>query len=172
MKIKILPMALFLFFLIIFIIFFKSLKISNTYSPQINIDKQIPFFTAKIFDKKNKINSGEIFITDDYYLMNIWASWCLPCKDEHPFLMKLSKENNVKIIGINYKDNFENAKKFLLELGNPYNIILTDGDGTLGIEWGAFGVPETYLIYKKKIIKKVIGPLNKNSILEIKKLVK
>ena len=104
--------------------------------------------------------------------MNIWASWCAPCRDEHPFLLNLGKQDNLEIIGLNYKDNTENAKKFLKELNNPYKVILTDKDGIIAIEWGAYGVPETFLIYDKKIIKKYIGPLNLNSLLEIKELIK
>ena len=76
--------------------------------------------------------------------MNIWASWCVPCRDEHPFLMNLSDEKNIKIIGLNYKDNNENAKNFLSILNNPYDTILLDLDGTIAIEWGAYGVPESF----------------------------
>ena len=104
--------------------------------------------------------------------MNIWASWCVPCRDEHPFLLNLSKLDNIEIIGLNYKDNNQKAKKFLNELDNPYKVILSDKDGTIAIEWGAYGVPETFLIHDKKIIKKFIGPLNTNSLLEIKKFIK
>ena len=82
----------------------------------------------------------------------------------------LSNQNNIEIIGLNYKDNSESAKNFLKELGSPYKIILSDNDGTIAIEWGAYGVPETFLIYNKKIIKKIIGPLSRNSLLEIKKM--
>ena len=78
----------------------------------------------------------------------------------------------MEIIGLNYKDKDENAKNFLKELGNPYEIILSDKNGTVAIEWGAYGVPESFLIYKKKIIKKFIGPINSDSLLEIKKLIK
>ena len=104
--------------------------------------------------------------------MNIWASWCVPCKDEHPFLMNLSKKNYIEIVGLNYKDNNEKAKLFLKELDNPYNIIFSDKDGIIAIEWGAYGVPESFLIHDKKIIKKIIGPLDANSLKEIKKLIK
>ena len=86
--------------------------------------------------------------------------------------MSLSKEENLKIIGLNYKDKKDNAKNFLNELNNPYDLILIDEDGTIAIEWGAFGVPETFLIYKNRIVKKIIGPLNNKSLLEIKKLIK
>jgi cytochrome c biogenesis protein CcmG/thiol:disulfide interchange protein DsbE len=83
----------------------------------------------------------------------------------------LNKEEKIEIIGLNYKDDKKNAKIFLKELGNPYNIVLSDEDGTVAIEWGAYGVPETFLIYDNKIIKKIIGPINENSIVEIKMLI-
>tara|TARA_E500000331_G_scaffold236765_1_gene227097 strand:- start:486 stop:722 length:237 start_codon:yes stop_codon:yes gene_type:complete len=78
----------------------------------------------------------------------------------------------VKVFGINYKDNKDKAEKFLKELGNPYEKIIFDKNGTVAIEWGAYGVPESFLIYNGKIIKKYIGPLKKKSIREIKLLVK
>ena len=111
-----------------------------------------------------------LVVENKFYLVNIWASWCVPCKDEHAFLMNLSKQKNIKIIGINYKDKNKNAINFLKELSSPYQTVLLDLDGTLAIEWGAYGVPETFLIYNKKIIKKFIGPLNQDSLFELKKL--
>ena len=96
----------------------------------------------------------------------------MPCKDEHPLLMNLSKNKKIEIIGLNYKDNFKNAEKFINELGNPYSKILLDKDGTKAIEWGAFGVPETFLIYENQIIKKFIGPLNIKLIQEIENTIK
>ena len=169
MKKKIFPLTLIIFFLIIFFVFFKGLQNSNIYTPKIALDKEIPFFKAESF-KNNLLSSDEIFSENKFYLMNIWASWCIPCKEEHPFLMNLSKEKHIEIIGLNYKDNNENAKQFLRELNNPYDIILLDDDGTIAIEWGAYGVPESFLIYDKRIIKKIIGPLNSISTKEIKKL--
>ena len=80
-------------------------------------------------------------------------------------------QENIEVIGLNYKDNNKNAKKFLEELDNPYKIILLDEDGTISIEWGAYGVPETFLIYDKKIIKKVVGPLNEILLKEINELI-
>ena len=105
-------------------------------------------------------------------LINIWASWCLPCKDEHAYLLKLKSLNNLNIIGINYKDNENNAKQFLSELGNPYTNIITNPNGINSIELGAFGVPETFLIYRNRIIKKFIGPLDLNMVDEIKKIIR
>ena len=86
--------------------------------------------------------------------------------------MKLKKNEKIEIIGLNYKDKEKNAKKFLNELGDPYKKILSDSDGTISIEWGAYGVPESFLIHKNKVIKKIIGPLNDSSFKEIERLVK
>ena len=172
MKIKSVPLIVILLFITFFIIFYKGLKNSNIYVPNINDEKEIPSFTTQFFDTNIKINSDEIFKEDYYYLMNIWSSWCLPCREEHRFLMELNKEKNLKIIGFNYKDNIKDAKQFLDDLKNPYSNIFLDKDGLIAIEWGAYGVPESFLIYNKKIIKKVIGPLNTNFVDEIKRLIK
>ena len=169
MKFKILPIFLTIIFSIIFLIFYKGLQNSNIYTPKNNIQKDIPSFKVRIFDTTNEINSKEIFKDNQFYLMNIWASWCVPCRDEHSFLLDLNNQKNIKIIGLNYKDNNRSAKNFLKELGNPYNVILLDEDGTIAIEWGAYGVPESFLIYNKKVIKKIIGPLSENLLKEIKK---
>ena len=96
----------------------------------------------------------------------------MPCRDEHPLLMSLKENNNLEIIGINYKDKNKNAQNFIESYGNPYSKILLDKDGTIAIEWGAYGVPETFLIFENQIIKKYIGPLNSNSILEINEFIK
>tara|TARA_B100001057_G_scaffold68045_1_gene61787 strand:- start:421 stop:939 length:519 start_codon:yes stop_codon:yes gene_type:complete len=170
MKINIFPTFLVIISLIVFFIFYKGLHNSNIYIPETSIEKDIPTFKAKIFDTENYINSENIFKQDKFYLINIWSSWCVPCREEHSFLIELSNKKNIKIIGLNYKDNIENAKNFLKELNNPYDIILLDKDGTISIELGAYGVPETFLIYKKKIIKKIVGPLNENSFSKIKNL--
>ena len=172
MKIKIAPLIIIFLFITFFVIFFKGLKNTSIYVPVVNYEKEIPSFTTNLFDTNTTINSDKIFNEDIYYLMNIWASWCVPCREEHQFLMELKKEKNLKIIGFNYKDDTKNAKKFLDDLKNPYSNIFLDKDGLIAIEWGAYGVPESFLIYNKKIIKKVIGPLNDNLTSEIKKLIK
>ena len=170
MKTKIFPIFLIFTFLIIFFVFYKGLQNTNVYTPIIKSEIKIPNFDAKEFFSKDKINSDQIFIGSDYYLLNIWASWCAPCKEEHKYLMDLSEKENIKIIGQNYKDNFDNAKNFLINLDNPYDLIFLDNDGTIAIEWGAYGVPETFLIQNNKIIKKIIGPLNEKLVFEIKEL--
>ena len=98
----------------------------------------------------------------------------MPCREEHKYIVKISNELDVNLIGLNYKDKESSAKKFINDYGNPYNAILVDNDGTNSIELGAYGVPETFIINNKnkKIIKKYIGPLNKISFNEIKQIIK
>ena len=171
MKSKTLPIFLITIFIIIFYIFYKGLQNSNIYTPDTKVKKNIPIFEAKVFDSSQIIKSENLFYKNNFYLFNVWASWCIPCKDEHPFLMKLSKNKNIVLIGLNYKDNVLNAKNFLNKYNNPYEIIIQDIDGTIGIEWGAYGVPETFIINKDKIIKRIIGPLNEKSFSEIKEII-
>ena len=172
MKNKFLLFSVSLIFLFIFTIFYRGLQDTNIYSPEVKINTKIPSFSAELFYSNKIVNSFEIFDLNKYYLLNIWSSWCVPCRQEHPLLIDLAKNKNVKVFGINYKDNKNKAEKFLKELGNPYEKIILDKNGTVAIEWGAYGVPESFLIYNGKIIKKYIGPLKKKSIREIKLLVK
>ena len=160
-----------IFFVFVFAIFYKGLNKPNLYSPNANI-KSIPEFNSETLIKKKSLNSKDIFNKNKFYLLNIWASWCVPCRDEHSLLIDLSKSKRIEIIGLNYKDNSNNAERFINELGNPYSIILLDRKGTKAIEWGAFGVPETFLIYENKIIKRYIGPLNSKLVDEIKNYIK
>ncbi|WP_435088243.1 DsbE family thiol:disulfide interchange protein [Candidatus Pelagibacter bacterium nBUS_29] len=172
MKNKFLPFSIVLIFITIFIIFYKGLQDTNIYTPEVKINYEVPSVSVELFDSGKTVNTLEIFNTDKFYLLNIWSSWCVPCRQEHLILMDLIKNDNLKIIGINYKDTKKNAKKFLEELGNPYDKIIFDNDGTNAIEWGAYGVPESFLINKNKIIKKYIGPLSKESMEEIKLFIK
>ena len=172
MKDKLIPSIIIISFIIIFLIFYKGLQETNIYTPKSEIKKDIPIFSSIKFDSKENVNSSEIFNSNKFYLLNIWASWCVPCKDEHPLLINLGKNKRIEIIGLNYKDNLSNAEKFINELGNPYSTILLDRDGTEAIEWGAFGVPESFLIYENKIIKRYIGPLSLDLVNEIKSYIK
>ncbi len=171
MKKRLISFLIVILFIFVFVVFYKGLNKTSNYKPKSEI-KDVPEFISVSFFSKEEIDSKKIFNENKYYLLNIWASWCVPCRDEHPILINLSKDDNLEIIGLNYKDNLRNAKKFLDELRNPYKEILIDQDGIIAIEWGAFGVPETFLVYENKIIKKFIGPLNQNSFLEIKQLIK
>tara|TARA_Y100001958_G_scaffold132135_1_gene101650 strand:+ start:2570 stop:3085 length:516 start_codon:yes stop_codon:yes gene_type:complete len=171
MKAKFFSIILIFFFSIIFLIFYKGLQNSNIYVPE-KIIKKTPTFRAEVFLTNEKVNSNDLLSGDFFYLINIWSSWCVPCKDEHLFLMKLKEQKNLRIIGLNYKDKKQNAQNFLKELDNPYSIILNDTKGTLAIEWGAYGVPESFLVYDKKIIKKIIGPIDRKSLITIMELIK
>jgi len=173
MKNKILIILIIFFFIFCFIVLFKGLNNSNIYVPKLKSEKILINFKSKELFSEIEISSDQLFIDSDFYILNIWSSWCLPCRDEHKFLMQLSKNSSLMIVGLNYKDKPINAKKFLNELGNPYSTILLDTDGTISIELGAYGVPETFLINdEKKIIKKIIGPINKQLINEINLMIK
>ena len=172
MKNKIFPIAVTLFFIMIFVIFYKGLQDTNIYTPETSSNSKISTFSVQLFYSNEITNSSEIFNLDQFYLLNIWSSWCVPCRQEHPLLMDLAKNKNIKIFGLNYKDERSNAENFLKELGNPYQQIIFDKEGVNAIELGAYGVPESFLIFKNKIIKKYIGPLNQDSIKQIKQLIK
>ena len=172
MKKKFLPLFMVIVFGFIFIVFYKGLEDSNIYTPDTKFKNKVPIFKTTDFYSGVSLNSSDIFEFDKNYLLNIWSSWCVPCRQEHPLLMKLNEDSKIIIIGMNYKDNKKNAQSFLKELGNPYEMVLVDLDGTIAIDWGAYGVPESYLIYNNKIIKKFIGPLNQQLINEMKLLVK
>ena len=171
MKRKSISLLIISILIFIFTIFYKGLDDSNFYKPKSKI-LEIPQFFSKNFYINEEIDSKKIFDEDRYYLFNIWASWCIPCRDEHPMLIDLSKNQQLSIIGLNYKDKLANAKRFLEDLGDPYEKILIDQDGTISIEWGAIGVPETFLIYQNRIVKKFMGPLNENSLIEIQQIIK
>ena len=172
MKNKLLLFSIGLVFIIIFIIFYKGLQNTNIYTPESKISYEIPLVSVELFNSNEIVSTKEIFNSDNYYLLNIWSSWCVPCRQEHSILMELTKNDNLNVIGINYKDAKKNAKNFLNELGNPYDEIIFDDKGTNAIEWGAYGVPDTFLINKNKIIKKYIGPLTNNSMEEINLFIK
>lgn len=104
-------------------------------------------------------------------LVNVWASWCIPCNDEAPLLMKLAKDTRLQIIGIAYKDKADNARRFLGHYGNPYSAVGFDGNGRAAINWGVYGVPETFIVGRDaRIHYKLVGPItpyNIGSVLEV-----
>jgi cytochrome c biogenesis protein CcmG/thiol:disulfide interchange protein DsbE len=93
-------------------------------------------------------------------VVNVFASWCVPCRDEHPQLLALSR-SGVRLVGINYKDDPENARRFLGSLGNPYSAVGSDASGRTAVEWGVYGVPESFVVDSEGIIRfKQIGPIS------------
>lgn len=111
-------------------------------------------------------------------VVNVWASWCVPCHDEAPLLVELGRDKRLQIVGINYKDQSDNARRFLGRYGNPYGVVGVDAKGRAGIEWGVYGVPETFIIGRDgNIAYKLVGPItadNFNTVLkpEIDKVLK
>jgi cytochrome c biogenesis protein CcmG/thiol:disulfide interchange protein DsbE len=93
-------------------------------------------------------------------LVNVWASWCVPCHDEAPLLTEIGKDTRFQIVGINYKDAADNARRFLGRYGNPFSVVGVDGNGRASIEWGVYGVPETFIVGKDgRIVYKLVGPI-------------
>tara|TARA_B100001175_G_C19125366_1_gene456311 strand:- start:35 stop:562 length:528 start_codon:yes stop_codon:yes gene_type:complete len=169
MKNKILIFTISIAFLLLFLVFFKGLKNPILYKPNIQLNSDLPEFETQDFFTEKIIFSKDLFSDKDVYLINIWSSWCLPCKEEHPYLLKFQNNTSAKLIGINYKDQKKNASQFLKQLRNPFDKIINDKDGTISINLGAYGVPETFLIKNNKIVKKVIGPINEKNYVEILK---
>ena len=173
MKNKFILVLIIFFSFFCFLVLFKALNNTNIYSTKNVVNKSIINFSLPNLYTEKNISTEEMFKGSKFYILNIWASWCLPCRDEHPLLMQLNENSKIKIIGLNYKDNLNKAKNFINEFGNPYSQIIIDSDGTLGVEFGAYGVPETFIIDKnKQIIKKFVGPINKEIVEEIKLIIK
>jgi cytochrome c biogenesis protein CcmG/thiol:disulfide interchange protein DsbE len=98
-------------------------------------------------------------------VVNVWASWCIPCHDEAPLLTDLAKDKRFQLVGINYKDAPDNARRFLGRYGNPFAIVGADGNGRAGIEWGVYGVPETFIVGREgTILYKLVGPVTPENI--------
>ncbi len=98
-------------------------------------------------------------------IVNVWASWCVPCHDEAPLLTRLGRDKRLQVIGINYKDTPDNARRFLGRYGNPYGIVGVDANGRASIEWGVYGVPETFIVGREgTIVYKMVGPVTPENI--------
>lgn len=148
--------------LIIFGAMVVLLAIGLTLNPRLVpsplIGKPAPVFELPLLYKEGSFSNEDLL--GHVTLVNVWASWCFACRQEHEVVKRLSR-NGVRIIGLNYKDEPDNAKAWLDRLGNPYQTIAVDYDGRISIDWGVYGAPETFLIDKQGIIRhKVIGPLS------------
>lgn len=128
------------------------------------IDKPAPVFQLNQLHEPEKIMSSEDNL-GKVWMLNVWASWCVACRDEHPLLVQLANSGIVPIYGLNYKDERTTAMQWLKRYGDPYATIIVDPDGKVGIDYGVYGVPETYVIDKKGIIRhKQIGPVTVDSL--------
>ena len=131
--------------------FKKVLVIYNFFTKDVKNKKLEEFISTELFSNK-QFNSKDIVESNNFTLINIWSSWCIPCRSEHGKLMNLSKKTDLNIVGLNYKDKKINAIKFLNELGNAFSKNLIDPDGIISISLGAYGVPESFLLNNKSRI--------------------
>ena len=160
MKITKLP---YLFFLFILLVFFYLLIIDRNPSkiPSALLNKDVPFFETESLLKNEKFISSEIF-DNQIIIVNFFATWCKPCRDEHIFIKRFANEKNLKVVGINYKDNPKLAIEWLKNLGNPYSNIALDKNGKIAIDWGVYGIPETFLVNSKGVIRhRHVGQITK-----------
>ena len=168
---KIIKSIIVFLFIFVLLVFYNSLNREINYSTDYLIGNKLAKINLKGFDD-NKIYTSEDFKKSRYTLINFWASWCAPCRIEHPYLMKLSKEKNLKILGVNFKDKKINASKFLNELGNPYYYMAKDTTGKQSVNFGIYGIPESILIDNETIVlKKFVGPLNEQNLNDIKEII-
>jgi cytochrome c biogenesis protein CcmG/thiol:disulfide interchange protein DsbE len=146
------------------ILFVFGLQNDPSILPSPFIDKPLPQISLPtLSDPAISFDTSDL--KGEVTLINIWATWCIPCRQEHALLVELAKNNDIKVVGLNYKDNRDDAMKWLVSLGDPYNIVLFDEDGKAGIDLGLYGVPETFIIDKNTIVKhKHVGPLTEKDI--------
>jgi len=137
-----------------------GLRLDPRKIPSPLVDKPLPAFSLPTLEnpKKSLTNAD---LKGKVVMINVWASWCVACKQEHPVLMALTRDKQVPIIGLNYKDKREDATRMLNVEGNPYDVSIVDADGRVGIDWGVYGVPETFVVDKQGVIRyKQIGPIS------------
>ncbi|MDC0437527.1 DsbE family thiol:disulfide interchange protein [Pelagibacteraceae bacterium] len=157
---RIVKIVVFIFFLFIIGVLFISLGKDTNYNTETLIGKKISKINLEYFNEK-KFFKEEDLKKNNYTLINFWASWCGPCRDEHPLLLKLSEEKNLKLLGVNFKDKKKKAKKFLDNLGNPYDFLAKDEFGKQSVNFGIYGIPESILVNNNLVIlQKFIGPIS------------
>jgi len=162
MKVKhLIPLAI---FLVIAIFLGIGLTRDPRKLPSTFIDKPAPVFRVAQVHAADKTFSPED-MKGQVWMLNVWASWCTACRVEHPLLVEISRSKVVPLVGLDYKDKREDALKFLEQQGNPYMLSAYDLDGRIGIDFGVYGVPETFIIDKQGVIRhKQIGPITPESL--------
>lgn len=156
MKKFLIPLAAFIVLAVFLAI---GLKRDPREVPSPFIGKPAPAFSLPQLDDSSRQFSPKD-MQGRVWLLNVWASWCVSCREEHPLLVEMAKAKIIPIIGLDYKDPAPDAKAWLAKFGNPYDLSITDVDGRVGIDYGVYGVPETYVIDKAGVIRfKQIGPI-------------
>ena len=146
-------------FLALAAMLWRGLYLDPRTLPSVLIDKPLPEFELRTLETGDQLVSKED-LPDEPVLLNVWGSYCLPCLQENPIFMAAREDGVIPIIGINYKDQPENARRFLGRYGNPFAAVGADANGRASIEWGVYGVPETYVIDAQGRIRyKVVGPV-------------
>jgi len=152
----IIPLAVFVALLVFL---FVGLSLNPREVPSPFIGKPAPGFELAELHAPDK-RFARKDMDGKVWMLNVWASWCVACREEHPVLVELAKRKTVPLVGLNYKDKPEDAKAWLKQFGDPYTLSVTDRDGRVGIDYGVYGVPETFLIDKQGVIRlKQIGPV-------------
>lgn len=146
------------------VVFASQMGRSTSFVPSALIDKPVPQFDLAPVEGHDQSGFSTADLAGDgVILVNVFASWCVPCRDEHPYLMDLA-DRGFTIFGINYDDPADNARSFLAELGNPFDRVGADRNRRVGIEWGVYGVPETFVVDNDGIIRfKHVGPITPRS---------
>lgn len=146
------------------VLLYAGLELDPRRVPSPLIDKPAPAFSLPTLNQDDTNTSPED-LAGRVWLLNVWASWCVACRAEHPLLNELAQRDVVPIVGLNYKDARDDAKRWLRERGDPYSVVAVDADGRVGIDWGVYGVPETFVIDKKGVIRhKHIGPISPDAL--------
>ena len=172
MKKQILVLPLIIFILLL-AAFFYLLVIDRNPSeiPSNLLNKNVPTFETNILFKNKKFISKNEF-GKEITLVNFFATWCKPCLNEHKYIKLFSDEKKLRVIGVNYKDKPNNTKKWLEKLGNPYSEVLLDKNGNIGIDWGVYGIPETFVINSEGVIKyRHVGAITKKDFNKINILI-
>ena len=172
MKYKIIQLLTLSIIIFVIGIFFISLNKSSLYDTK-NLEGQVLKDIKLDHFSENRLILDKDFKKNNFTLINFWASWCGPCRLEHPFLLKLKNEKNLKLLGVNFKDKKDNAIDFLDNYGDPYHELTKDILGKYSINFGIYGIPESILVNKNLvIIKKFIGPISEKDYAYIKKIIK
>jgi len=172
MQKKIIKLSIILLIIFIIGVFFIGLNKNSIYDTKNLVGQKITKIKLEHFSD-NRIITEEDLRKNNFTLINFWASWCGPCRVEHPILLKLNEEKNLELLGVNFKDKKNNALEFLKDLGDPYDDLARDELGKHSINFGIYGIPESILINKDLvIIKKFIGPISKNDYNYIKNIIR